>query len=34
MVREEFDPALWFLAQDGEKTDGALLCRVREAERG
>jgi len=34
MVREEFDLALWFLAQDGEKTDGALLCRVREAERG
>jgi mycothiol synthase len=34
MVREEFDPTLWFLAQDGEKIAGALLGRVREAERG
>lgn len=31
MVREEFDPTLWFLAYDGAEIAGATLCRVREA---
>lgn len=34
MVREEFDPTLWLLAQDGTEFAGAALCRVREAVRG
>ena len=34
MVREEFDPMLWFIAQDGDKIAGAALCRVREAGKG
>ncbi|MEO7021556.1 MAG: GNAT family N-acetyltransferase [Ktedonobacteraceae bacterium] len=34
MVREGFDPALWFLAMDGEQVAGAALCRVRDPETG
>lgn len=34
MLRENFDPTLWFLAQDGEQITGAILCRIREAGRG
>ena len=34
MVREDFDPALWFFALDGEQVVGAALCRVRDPEAG
>ncbi|GAC1343428.1 MAG: hypothetical protein NVSMB27_03380 [Ktedonobacteraceae bacterium] len=34
MLRGNFDPALWFLAQDGEQIAGAILCRIREAGHG
>ncbi len=34
MVREQFDPTLWFLAVDGERVVGAALCRVRDPESG
>lgn len=34
MVREDFDPALWFLALDDEQVVGAALCRVRDPEVG
>ena len=34
MVREEFDPTLWFFAQANDEIAGAALCRVREAGRG
>ena len=30
MVREDFDPSLWFLALEGDTAAGALLCRVRD----
>lgn len=32
MVREDFDPSLWFLAMDGDTTVGAILCQVRDQE--
>lgn len=32
MVREDFDPSLWFLAMDGDAVAGAILCRVRDNE--
>jgi len=28
--REDFDPSLWFLAQDGDQIAGAALCRFRQ----
>lgn len=34
MVREDFDPSLWFLAMDGEAVVGAILCRIRDREAG
>jgi len=34
MVRENFDPALWFLASHGEQVIGAALCRVRDPDAG
>ena len=34
MVREEFDPTLWFIAWDGDEIAGATLCRVREPGKG
>ncbi len=34
MVREDFDPTLWFLACVGDEIAGAALCRIREAGRG
>ncbi len=32
MVRENFDPSLWFLAVDGTKVAGAILCQVADSE--
>ena len=34
MVRERFDPSLWFFAMDGEQIAGAALSREREPGRG
>ena len=34
LIREDFDPKLWFIAQDGDKIVGATLCRVREPGNG
>lgn len=34
MVRESFDPTLWFLAEDGQQIAGAALCRSMDAENG
>jgi GNAT superfamily N-acetyltransferase len=34
MLGEQFDPTLWFLAQQGDQTIGAILSRMREAGRG
>lgn len=30
MVRESFDPALWFLAEEGQQVVGAALCQIRD----
>lgn len=34
LVREDFDPSLWFFVQDGDRIAGALLARVREQGKG
>jgi len=34
LVRENFDPALWFFAQDGDEIAGAIICQVREENNG
>jgi mycothiol synthase len=34
MMREGFDPALWFFAEDGGEIAGIALCREHEGERG